>query len=102
VDGANWFRRTWHLTLPLLLPAIVFAAVFRAIDAFRTFDLVYGLTNGGPLQGTSTLSFESFQSGFEFFHYGFASAVSYLMVLFAGIGVTVLFLFVRVRREDAT
>ena len=48
VDGASWFQRTLYLTLPLLMPAIVFAAVFRAIDAFRTFDLVYGLTNGGP------------------------------------------------------
>ena len=49
VDGANWFQRTRYLTLPLLMPAIVFAAVFRGIDAFRTFDLVYGLTNGGPV-----------------------------------------------------
>ena len=38
-----------YLTLPLLMPAIVFAAVFRGIDAFRTFDLVFGLTNGGPV-----------------------------------------------------
>jgi len=100
VDGANWFQRTRLLTLPLLLPAIVFAAVFRGIDAFRTFDLVYGLTNGGPVQATSTLSFESFQNGFEFFHYGYASAIAYVMVLAAAIGITILFRFVRVRREE--
>ena len=84
----------------MLMPAIVFAAVFRGIDAFRTFDLVYGLTNGGPVQATTTLSFESFQIGFEFLHYGYASAVAYVMVIVAAIGVTILFRFVRVRREE--
>jgi multiple sugar transport system permease protein len=100
VDGANWFQRTRYLTLPLLMPAIVFAAVFRGIDAFRTFDLVFGLTNGGPVQATTTLSFQSFQNGFEFLHYGYASAVAYVMVVVAAIGITILFRFVRVRREE--
>ena len=100
VDGANWFQRTLHLTLPLLMPAIVFAAVFRAIDAFRTFDLVYGLTNGGPVQSTSTLSFEAFQNGFEFQRYGYASAISYVMVIAAAVGITILFRVVKVRRVD--
>jgi multiple sugar transport system permease protein len=100
VDGANWFQRTTYLTLPLLAPAIVFAAVFRGIDAFRTFDLVYGLTNGGPVQATSTLSFEAFQNGFEFQRYGYASAVSYVMVIAAAVGITVLFKVVKVRRVD--
>jgi multiple sugar transport system permease protein len=100
VDGANWFQRTLYLTLPLLMPAIVFAAVFRAIDAFRTFDLVYGLTNGGPVQATSTLSFEAFQNGFEFQRYGYASAVSYVMVIAAAVGITILFKVVKVRRVD--
>jgi multiple sugar transport system permease protein len=100
VDGATWFQRTRYLTLPMLMPAIVFAAVFRGIDAFRTFDLVFGLTNGGPVQSTTTLSFESFQNGFEFLHYGYASAVAYVMVIVAAIGVTILFRFVRVRRGE--
>jgi multiple sugar transport system permease protein len=101
VDGASWFQRTWYLTLPLLLPAIVFAAVFRGIDAFRTFDLVYGLTNGGPVQSTSTLSFEAFQNGFEFFQYGYASAIAYVMVIVATIGITLLFKVVNVRKLEA-
>jgi multiple sugar transport system permease protein len=100
VDGANWFQRTLYLTLPLLLPAIIFAAVFRAIDAFRTFDLVYGLTNGGPVRATTTLSFQAFQNGFEFQHYGYASAISYVMVIVAAIGITVLFKVVKVRRLE--
>jgi multiple sugar transport system permease protein len=102
VDGANWFQRTMYLTLPLLAPAIVFAAVFRAIDAFRTFDLVWGLTNGGPVQATYTLSFQAFQNGFVFQRYGFASAISYVMVIVAAIGVTLLFRVVKVRRLEVT
>jgi multiple sugar transport system permease protein len=101
VDGASWLQRTRYLTLPLLMPAIVFAAVFRGIDAFRTFDLVYGLTRGGPVQATSTLSFEAFQNGFEFFRYGYASAISYVMVVVAAIGITILFRVVKVRRLEA-
>jgi multiple sugar transport system permease protein len=100
VDGASWLQRTRYVTLPLLAPAIVFAAVFRGIDAFRTFDLVWGLTLGGPGRSTTTLSFESFRSGFEFFRYGYSSAVAYVMVIAAAIGVTILFRFVRVRREE--
>ncbi len=100
VDGANWFQRTAYLTLPLLAPAIVFAAVFRGIDAFRTFDLVYGLTNGGPGTSTTTLSFQAFQNGFEFQHYGYASAISYVMVIAAAIGITLLFKVVKVRRLE--
>ena len=100
VDGAGFVAKTWHITLPLLAPAIAFAAVFRAIDAFRTFDLVYGLTNGGPGNATRTLSFEAFQSGFAFFRYGYASAVSYVMVMIAAVGTTVLFRFVRVRKME--
>lgn len=97
VDGASWFQRTRYLTLPLLMPAIVFAAVFRGIDAFRTFDLVFGLTNGGPVDATRTLSFSAFQNGFVFFRYGYASAIAYVMVIAAAIGVTILFRVVRVR-----
>ena len=102
VDGAGWFRRTWYVTLPLLMPAIVFAALFRGIDAFRTFDLVFGLTNGGPVQATTTLSYLAFQNGFEFQHYGYASAIAFVMVIIATVGMMLLFRVVNVRREDAT
>ena len=61
---------------------------------------MYGLTNGGPVQSTSTLSYEAFQNGFEFQHYGYASAIAYVMVIVAAVGLTVLLRFVRVRRED--
>ncbi len=57
LDGASAFATFRRVTLPLLMPAISFAAVFRAIDAFRSFDLIYGLSYGGPARSTTTLSF---------------------------------------------
>lgn len=102
VDGASRLQTLLHVTLPLLAPAIVFAGIFRAIDAFRSFDVVFGLTYGGPGRFTTTLSFYTWENGFTFFRYGFASALSYVMVIAAVIGVTLLFRFVAVRRADAS
>jgi len=100
VDGAGRVATIVRITLPLLAPAIAFAAIFRAIDAFRTFDLVFGLTYGGPGRVTTTLSFWAFENGRVFQRYGYASAVAYVMVIVAVVGVTLLFRYIRVRRED--
>ena len=102
VDGAGRLATLTRVTLPLLLPAIVFAAIFRAIDAFRSFDIVFGLTYGGPGRYTTTLSFYTWENGFTFQRYGFASAMAYVMVIVATIGLTLLVRFVSLRREDAT
>lgn len=102
VDGAGRFATLTRITLPLLAPAIAFAAIFRAIDAFRSFDVVFGLTYGGPGRFTTTLSFYTWEQGFSFTRYGYASAMAYVMVIVATIGMTLLFRVVRVRREDAS
>ena len=60
MDGAGPFTTFRRITLPMLMPAILFAAVFRAVDAFRAFDLIYGLSYGGPARGTTTLAFFAF------------------------------------------
>lgn len=100
VDGANRLQRLRGVILPLLAPAIAFAAIFRGIDAFRSFDLVYGLTYGGPGFTTTTLTFYTFQNGFQFSQYGYAAALAYVMVAILVVATTVLFRFVRLRRED--
>ena len=61
LDGAGAFATFRHVTLPLLMPAIVFAAVFRAVDSFRSFDLIYGLSYGGPARSTTTAVTASIQ-----------------------------------------
>jgi multiple sugar transport system permease protein len=100
VDGAGALKTFQRITLPMLMPAIAFAATFRAVDAFRSFDLVYGLSYGGPARSTTTLSFFSFQNGFTFQNYGYAAAVAYMMLLILVVGTTVLFKFIRLRPGD--
>ncbi len=97
IDGAGPITTFRHITLPLLMPAIAFAAIFRAVDAFRSFDLIYGLSYGGPARSTTTLSFFSFQNGFQFQNYGYAAAVAYMMLLILMIGTTVLLRYVQLR-----
>lgn len=97
VDGAGYISTFWHVTLPLLTPALLFAAIFRAVDGFRSFDLIYGLSYGGPARTTTTLAFFSFQNGFQFQNYGYAAAVAYMMLLILMIGTTVLLRYVPLR-----
>jgi multiple sugar transport system permease protein len=97
VDGAGYFSTLWNVTLPLLAPALLFAAIFRAVDGFRSFDLIYGLSYGGPARTTTTLAFFSFQNGFQFQNYGYAAAVAYMMLLILMIGTTVLLRYAPLR-----
>jgi len=101
VDGAGRVATLRHVTLPLLAPAIVFAAVFRSIDAFRSFDVVFGLTYGGPGRLTTTLSFYAWETGFSFTRYGYASAIAYVMVVIATVAFTLLAARFALRRADA-
>ncbi len=100
LDGATRLSTLRRVTLPLLMPAISFAAIFRAVDAFRSFDLIYGLSYGGPARSTTTLSFFSFQNGFQFQNYGYAAAVAYMMLIILIVGTTVLLRYVRLRPEQ--
>lgn len=81
LDGASPSRVLWHITLPLLRPYIFLAVLWRFIDTFRIFDVVYVLTGGGPAEATNVLSLYVFRKGFQFFDLGVASAASYLMVI---------------------
>ncbi|MBF6606061.1 MAG: sugar ABC transporter permease [Chloroflexi bacterium] len=100
VDGAGRWATFRYITLPLLAPAIAFAAIFRAIDAFRSFDLVYGLTYGGPARTTTTLSFLTYQTGFDFQQYGYSAAIAYVMVVVLIVLSTVTLRFVRLRGQE--
>jgi multiple sugar transport system permease protein len=102
VDGSNGWQTLTRITLPLLAPAIAFAAIFRGIDAFRSFDIVFGLTYGGPGRYTTTMSFYTWENGFTFTKYGYASALAYVMVVVAVVAVSVLLRRLAVRREDAS
>jgi len=81
VDGASAWQTFRLITLPLLKPVIFVAVVWRTIDLFRIFDVVYSLTGGGPYNATETISVYAYNQGFASFNLGFASAISYLIIL---------------------
>jgi ABC-type sugar transport system permease subunit len=76
LDGAGAWRRFADVTLPLLTPALSVALVFRALDAFRVFDLVYVLTGGGPGTSTEVISLYAFLVLMQDLRFGYASALS--------------------------
>jgi multiple sugar transport system permease protein len=81
VDGANPLQYFWHVRLPLLMPTLLIAALLRALDAFRIFDLPYVLTGGGPADATETLSTLTYKHLFSGLQFGFGSALAMAMFL---------------------
>jgi ABC-type sugar transport system permease subunit len=81
VDGASAWWRLWHITLPLLKPTILVALIFRTLDAFRVFDLVYALTGGGPGTATEPLALYTHNTILQNLRFGYGSALS--VVIFA-------------------
>lgn len=80
IDGANGWQQFLYLTLPLLRPTLVVAALFRAIDAFKTYDIIYSTTLGGPGTSSETLNIYIYQTGLFYFHIGYASALSIIFL----------------------
>lgn len=94
VDGASAWQRFWRITVPLILPLTITMALFRMVWSLAGFDLVYGLTFGGPGVATSVLALQVFREGINFFNFGFASAISVLLLAFVAIiGILGLWLF---------
>jgi ABC-type sugar transport system permease subunit len=74
VDGARAWMRLRQITLPLILPTILVTLLFRTMDGLRVFDIVYGLTGGGPGTTTDTLSSFAYKFYFKFVQFGAGSA----------------------------
>lgn len=82
VDGANAWQRFWQIRLPLLRPAILVALIVRTVDAFRVFDIVYIITNGGPAYKTLTITYLTYLNTFAFGKQGMGAALSFLISMF--------------------
>jgi multiple sugar transport system permease protein len=80
IDGASPWQAFWRITLPLVRPAIVAAAMLRFMDSIKTFDQIYVTTQGGPGIASQTLNLFIFDQAFQYLHFGYASAL--LIVLF--------------------
>jgi ABC-type sugar transport system permease subunit len=81
IDGASPWRQFRFVTLPLLAPAILVALIFRTLDAFRVFDLIYVLTGGGPGTATEPIALYTFNTLMHNLRFGYGSALSVLVFL---------------------
>jgi ABC-type sugar transport system permease subunit len=81
IDGASAWRQFRHVTLPLLKPAILVALIFRTLDAFRVFDLIYALTGGGPGTSTEPIALYTFNALLQNLQFGYGSALSVIVFL---------------------
>ncbi|MBS3963146.1 MAG: sugar ABC transporter permease [Methylomonas sp.] len=91
VDGAGRWHRFWDLTLPLLAPTTFFVITTTTIQALQVFEQVFVMTNpiGGPNNSTMTLVLYLYQSGFQSFRQGYASAIAWVLFIII-FGVTLL------------
>lgn len=83
LDGANRWQLFRFIVLPHLRPVLVVCALFRLIDSFKAFPLIYVLTNGGPGTVTEVTNYYGFIEAFNFSYWGYASAIA--MVILTGV-----------------
>ncbi|MDC0342685.1 sugar ABC transporter permease [Alphaproteobacteria bacterium] len=81
VDGASSWQIFTKITIPMLYPFIGLALLFRSIDAFKTFDIIYVLTSGGPGILTRTLNLYAFKHGIEYLSMGYAGSIAIVMLI---------------------
>ena len=81
LDGARGWQKFWHVTLPGLRPTLVFATVTTAIFTFRSFEQVYVITGGGPLNSTNLLVYYIYEEAFGMFDFGYAAAGTTILLM---------------------
>lgn len=81
LDGANSWKKTIKITIPLMVPTIVFELVMLTIGGFNVFLSVYVMTGGGPMCSTEVLSSYMFKEAFDYFHFGYGAAISVIFFL---------------------
>lgn len=81
IDGANKLQVFQNITWPFIRPIVIIAIIFRYVFAFRTFEIPWILTRGGPLRTTELLSIYLYKYGFRYYELGYASATACVMVI---------------------
>ena len=81
IDGASFWDCLWKITLPTIRPAIFVVLIFRTIFVFRTFDIPWILTRGGPANSTELLAILTYKYGFVYWDFGRAAAIGVIMLV---------------------
>jgi trehalose/maltose transport system permease protein len=99
IDGASSWQAFRRMTLPLLKPALAVALIFRTLQAFLVFDVIYIMTGGGPGVSTETLSFLNWQTFLVGTDFGYGGAISVMLVVIA---LAISAVYVRFLRPETT
>ena len=99
IDRASAWRRFWTITFPYIKSLLLLAVLFRTIETFKLFDIVYIITEGGPGSSTETIAVYLYRTAFQFFKPSQSSALAYI-VLFIVIVLTNLYLYAVNRRAE--
>jgi len=81
LDGASSWQAFRHVTLPLLRPALIVAALFRLIDSVKAFPHIFIMTGGGPGTATEVTNFYAYLEGFSYTYVGYSSSIIVVMLL---------------------
>jgi multiple sugar transport system permease protein len=99
LDGASGWSMFRFVTVPLILPVAGIGILLRGVDLFKTFDLVFILTQGGPGNSSETLTFFTYVQGFKFFNPSYASAMSFIQLILVTIAAKAFLSFIRRQRS---
>lgn len=81
IDGASSFQTFRKVTLPMMAPTLFSIGLLRFIDIFKSFDLIYSMTKGGPGNGSRTLNLFAYEEAFSYYKFGYSSAILTLVFL---------------------
>ncbi|CDZ69942.1 sugar ABC transporter permease [Neorhizobium galegae] len=76
IDGANPWQKFRYLTLPMIAPFLMIGVIIRAIDAIKSFDIIYAMTQGGPGTASETINIYLYNTAFSYYDIGYGSAMA--------------------------
>ena len=81
MDGARWWQELLYITIPSLKPILLIAMIFRFMDAFRSFDIIYAMTKGGPGNATETLVIRAFLESLKYFRLEIGAVIGIVLLV---------------------
>lgn len=97
IDGANAWQKFRYLTMPMIAPFLMIAVIIRSIDAVKSFDIIYAMTQGGPGTASETINIYLYNTAFAYYDIGYGSAMA---VVFFIIIVALSFVLLMVRQRS--
>jgi len=91
IDGADELTKVWTIALPMLSPVILFNVVISLIGAFQYFTQIYVMTQGGPTDSTLMFSYYLYESAFQYFKMGYASAMALILFIIVVVFTAIVF-----------